>query len=64
MQVNGEKIFLQEELSLEEFLQQRRYRLDRVVAELNGVIISRESYGQILLTDADVLEIISFVGGG
>ncbi len=64
MQVNGEKILLTRRMSLEEFLLQRCYRLDRVVAELNGEIISVDRYGQVMLADEDVLEIISFVGGG
>ncbi len=64
MQVNGEKILLTRRISLEEFLLQRCYRLDRVVAELNGEIISVDRYGQVMLADEDVLEIISFVGGG
>ncbi len=62
--VNGEKVFLSAQLSIAEFLQQQDYRTERIVTELNGRIVSRESYGGILLKDGDKLEIVSFVGGG
>lgn len=64
MLVNGEKLSLAELLSLAEFVQQRQYRTERVVVELNGRIVPKASYGEIILQDADVLEIVSFVGGG
>lgn len=64
MQVNGEKIVLTEQISLVKFLQQRKYRAERVVVELNGTIVPKSSYNEIILQDADVLEIVSFVGGG
>lgn len=35
-----------------------------VVVEINGTIIQREQYGQILVNAGDVLEIVHFVGGG
>lgn len=64
MQVNGEKIVLTEQISLAKFLQQRQYRAERVVVELNGTIVPKASYDEIILQAADVLEIVSFVGGG
>lgn len=64
MQVNGEKLVLTKQISLAKFLQQRQYRAERVVVELNGTIVPKSSYDEIILQDADVLEIVSFVGGG
>lgn len=64
MQVNGKKLVLTEQISLDRFLQQRQYRAERVVVELNGTIVPKSSYDEIILQDADVLEIVSFVGGG
>lgn len=64
MRVNGEKLVLTEQISLAKFLQQRQYRTERVVVELNGTIVPKASYDEIILQDADILEIVSFVGGG
>jgi len=36
----------------------------RTVVEQNAVIVSREVYGDTLLKDGDVLELVRLVGGG
>lgn len=64
MKVNGKKLVLTEQISLAKFLQQRQYRTERVVVELNGTIVPKASYDEFILQDADILEIVSFVGGG
>ena len=43
---------------------QQGYQLERIAVELNGDILRREQYGAVILQDADVVEIVSFVGGG
>ena len=64
MKVNGETIILLEKTSLLEFLQRNDYAQEKIAVELNGEIISRSRYSSVILTDADKLEIVSFVGGG
>ena len=36
----------------------------RIAVERNGEIVPRRTYGETVLQDGDVLEIVSFVGGG
>ena len=64
MKVNGEQIILSEKIPLSEFLQREGYALEKIAVELNGEIIPRSRYASVILTDADNLEIVSFVGGG
>jgi len=64
MKVNGEEIILNEKISLAEFLQSSGYAPEKIAVELNGEIIPRSKYASVILTDADKLEIVSFVGGG
>ena len=64
MKVNGETKKLLEKIPLSEFLQQEGYAQEKIAVELNGEIIPRSRYASIILTDADKLEIVSFVGGG
>ena len=64
MKVNGEQIILSEKILLAEFLQRGGYSFDKIAVELNGEIIPRSRYSSVILTDADKLEIVSFVGGG
>ena len=47
-----------------EYLQQHDYQVERVAVEYNGDILQRDQYQSVLLRSDDVLEIVSFVGGG
>ena len=64
MKVNGEQIILSEKIPLAELLQREGYVQEKIAVELNGEIIPRSRYASVILTDADKLEIVSFVGGG
>ena len=45
-------------------LEQEGYLRARIAVELNGEIIPGSQYGKMRLKDGDVLEVVSFVGGG
>ena len=64
MKVNVETKKLLEKIPLSEFLHQEGYAQEKIAVELNGEIIPRSRYASVILTDADKLEIVSFVGGG
>ena len=64
MKVNGQQEFLEEVISLAELLAAKGYASSKVAVELNGRIVSRTEYLSTILQDADVLEIVCFVGGG
>ncbi|MCD8363244.1 MAG: sulfur carrier protein ThiS [Lachnospiraceae bacterium] len=51
-------------MTLLDYLQREGYTLDRLAVECNEQIVPKNDYGNQLLTDGDVLEIVSFVGGG
>ena len=64
MKVTGEQIQLKETLSLKTFLDNAGYTSGRIAVERNGDIVPKNSYEKVLLSDADTLEIVHFVGGG
>lgn len=64
MLINGEEKTLQQATTLAALLMQLGYRLELVAVELNGEIIKQANFTITTLTDADKLEIVSFVGGG
>lgn len=64
MKVNGELKKLSTKVFLAEFLQREGYAPEKVAVELNGEIIPRREYASTIVTDADKLEIVCFVGGG
>lgn len=64
MKVNSELITLEAPVCLAEFLKHSGYQSHRVAVELNGRIIPKAQFDTVMLTDADTLEIVCFVGGG
>lgn len=64
MLINGEEKSLARPIALSELLPQLGYRTAFVAVELNGTIIKQADFGSTTITDADKLEIVSFVGGG
>lgn len=64
MLINGEEKALACPTALSELLAQLGYRAAFVAVELNGNIVKQAEFGSTTITDADKLEIVSFVGGG
>lgn len=64
MLINGEEKALACPTVLSELLTQLGYRAAFVAIELNANIIKQADFGSTTITDADKLEIVSFVGGG
>ena len=64
MRVNGKEIPLNKPCTLEAFLKQEGYVLERVAVEKNGEIVPKIAFGTEQLTNDDRLEVVSFVGGG
>lgn len=50
--------------NLQAFLEKEGYRCDRIAIELNGTIVPRRTYADVILHDGDSMEIVHFVGGG
>lgn len=64
MKVNGKDISIKNNKSLFTFLQDNNYDLKKIAVECNGHIVPRATYGEVILSDEDSLEIVCFVGGG
>lgn len=47
-----------------ECLEEYGYDARRVAVEKNGDIVPKARYGETLLKDGDIIEIVGFVGGG
>ena len=50
--------------TLLELVQEKQLAPERVVLELNGAIIKRPQWSEMVLQEGDALEIVCFVGGG
>lgn len=61
--ING-KIEKISAISLLDYLEKNKYRIDRIVIEYNGEIIKKDKFSKIMIQDKDRIEIVSLVGGG
>ena len=62
--VNGKQIQLTSEMSVEDYLEQNNYKVNRIAVEMNEEILPKYSYSETMLKDGDRLEVVTFVGGG
>lgn len=62
--VNGNEVGNADNLSLYDYLVQEGYTISFVAVECNGSIVPKTHYKEKILTDGDVIEVVSFVGGG
>ena len=62
--VNGIQKELSGEIGLLAYLGQEGYKPEQIAIELNEAILPKEQYGTTVLKDGDVMEILTFMGGG
>ncbi|MDR1059518.1 MAG: sulfur carrier protein ThiS [Treponema sp.] len=62
--VNGKLRDQGAEMTLAELLEAEGYKPDQVAVGLNGTVVPRGGYAQVLLGDNDEIEIFHFMGGG
>ena len=63
VKINGEQLNIAGK-TLAEYLADTAYNPRRIAVERNGEIVPRRLYGETVLADGDVLEVVGFVGGG
>lgn len=63
VKINGEVLDIAGK-TLSEYLETTSYEPKRIAVEKNGDIVPKSQYDKTVLTDGDVIEVVSFVGGG
>ena len=63
VRINGESLDVGG-TSVAEYLEANGYDFMRVAVEKNGDIVSKARYADTILKDGDIVEVVSFVGGG
>ena len=62
--VNGESVQDAEGKSVAEFLESHGYPKMMVAVEVDGRIVPRAAWGETVLKEGAVVEVVRFVGGG
>lgn len=63
MKVNG-RSYEYTGQTVQEVLEVLQFRLDRIVVEYNGKILSKSDWSSTRVSAADTMEVVTFVGGG
>lgn len=61
--INGEPLKVSE-LKLVDYLEKEGLKSGRIAIEVNEEILPKSQYGNCVLNDGDVVEIVRFVSGG
>lgn len=64
MIINGKEMSIKKNYSIQEFLLELNLNVDKVVVEVDGEIITKDNFTNIVLKENNIVEVISFVGGG
>ena len=62
--LNGKQESIDRPLSLDALVAAKGLCPDKIIVEHNFSIVSKEDWPKIMLKDQDMIEIVSFVGGG
>lgn len=63
VKINGEPLDIVGK-TLAEYLASTKYDPMRIAVECNGEIVPKAKYGETVLQEGDVIEVVNFVGGG
>jgi thiamine biosynthesis protein ThiS len=64
IKVNGKKILIEENRSVEKLVKKLKLPLNKVAIELNKKILDKKKLNKIKLKNKDSIEIVHFIGGG
>ncbi|EFO9214176.1 sulfur carrier protein ThiS [Campylobacter lari] len=63
MIINGQKLELKE-FKFMDYVKEKQLKIEFIALELNGEIIPRDKFENLILKENDKVEIVTFVGGG
>ena len=64
IQLNGDSYEINNGTNLSELLNKLKIQKKKVAVEVNGVIIEKNKYFNLILSNDDKVEIVHFIGGG
>ena len=64
IQLNGDLYEINDGTNLNELLNKLKIQKNKVAIEVNGEIIEKNKYSNLILNKNDKVEIVQFIGGG
>ena len=64
IQLNGDPYEINDGTNLNELLNKLKIQKNKVAIEVNGEIVEKDKYPNLILNKGDKVEIVQFIGGG
>ena len=64
IQLNGDPYEINNGINLNELLNKLKIEKNKVAVEVNGEIVEKNKYPNLILNKGDKVEIVQFIGGG
>jgi thiamine biosynthesis protein ThiS len=64
IQLNGDSYEINNGTNLNQLLIKLKIQKNKVAIEINGVIVEKKKYSNLILNKNDKVEIVHFIGGG
>ena len=64
IQLNGDPYEINDRTNLNELLNKLKIQKNKVAIEVNGEIVEKNKYPNLILNKGDKVEIVQFIGGG
>ena len=64
IQLNGDLYEINDGTNLSELLNKLKIKKNKVAIEVNGEIVEKSKYPNLILNKGDKVEIVKFIGGG
>jgi len=64
IQLNGDPYEINDDTNLNELLNKLKIQKNKVAIEVNGEIVEKNKYTNLILNKDDKVEIVHFIGGG
>ena len=64
IQLNGDPYEINDDTNLNELLNKLKIQKNKVAIEVNGEIVEKNKYPNLILNKDDKVEIVQFIGGG
>ena len=64
IQLNGKSHHLKKSLNVSQLLNSLMINKKKVAIEINGEVLSKDNYDSYSIKQNDVVEIVTFIGGG
>ena len=64
IQLNGDPYEINNGINLNELLNKLKIQKNKVAIEINGEIVQKDKYANLVLNKDDKVEIVHFIGGG